>query len=239
MAGVVGASPSHFRMSRRLLKELGICSDAGVRNFAGVVHKSRVARVTRLSGSQWCGTVEPPTTVGKVDDDMDATNETGLATGAPVQGSAPAELPFADDAIRVLRAAVKRARSEARARGITRGQVPVSVGHLADALTRSEASTSSRKVSVVGDRRVAWIMGRAETLARIEGATAISAAHLSLACEAGLRRSGLSLARLGYARFRASTLAVSAGLDPAGLAWRTGDGEVVVAGLVPASTDLA
>ena len=204
-----------------------------------VAHKSRVARVTRLSGPQWCGTVEPPTTVGKVDDDMDATNETGLATGAPVQVSVPAELPFADDAIRVLRAAVKRARSEAQARGITRGQVPVSVGHLADALTRSEASTSSRKVSVVGDRRVAWIMGRAETLARIEGATAIGAAHLSLACEAGLRRSGLSLARLGYARFRASTLAVSAGLDPAGLAWRTGDGEVVVAGLVPASTDLA
>ena len=106
--------------------------------------------MTRVSGPQWCGTVEPPTTVGKVDDDMDATNETRLASGAPVQGSAPAELPFADDAIRVLRAAVKRARSEARTRGITRGQVPVSVGHLADALTRSEASTSNRKVSVVG-----------------------------------------------------------------------------------------
>ncbi len=170
---------------------------------------------------------------------MDATNETGRASDARVQDATPAELPFADDASRVLRAAVKRARSDARFRGITRGQVPVTVGHLADALTRSDASTSNRKVSVVGDRRVAWIIGEAEKLARIEGATAIGATHLSLACEAGLRRSGLSLARLGYARFRASTLAVSAGLDPAGLARRTGDGEVVVARPVPAATDLA
>ena len=211
----------------------------GTATVRAVTHKSRLARVTRVSGPQWCGKVEPPTTVGKVDDDMDATNDTGLASGAPVQCSLATELPFTDDATRVLRAAVKRARVEARARGTTRGQVPVTVGHLADALTRSEASTSNRKVSVVGDRRVAWIIGRAETLARIEGATAIGAAHLSLACEAGLRRSGLSLTRLGYARFRASTLAVSDGLDPAGLAWRTGDGEVVVAGLVPAATDLA
>jgi hypothetical protein len=46
VAGVVGGAPSHFRMSRRLLKKVGICSDEGVRNFAGVAHKSRVARVT-------------------------------------------------------------------------------------------------------------------------------------------------------------------------------------------------
>ena len=57
VAGVVGGSPSHFRMSRRLLKKVVICSDAGVRNFAGVAHKSRMVRVTRVPGPQWCGTV--------------------------------------------------------------------------------------------------------------------------------------------------------------------------------------
>lgn len=55
VAGVVGAFPSHFRMSRRLLKELGISSDAGMRNFAGVARKSRVARVTSRPALRWCG----------------------------------------------------------------------------------------------------------------------------------------------------------------------------------------
>lgn len=54
VAGVVGGSPSHFRMSRRLLKKVGICSDAGVRNFAGVAHKSRVVRVTCRPALRWC-----------------------------------------------------------------------------------------------------------------------------------------------------------------------------------------
>ena len=66
VAGVVGGSPSHFRMSRRLLKKVGICSDAGVRNFAGVAHKSRVARVISRPALRWCGTVAHKSRVVRV-----------------------------------------------------------------------------------------------------------------------------------------------------------------------------
>jgi len=66
VAGVVGGSPSHFRMSRRLLKKVGICSDAGVRNFAGVAHKSRVVRVISGPAVRGSGTAAHKSRGGRV-----------------------------------------------------------------------------------------------------------------------------------------------------------------------------
>ena len=46
--------------------KVGICSDAGVRNFAGVAHKSRVARVTSRLALRRCGTVAHKSRVARV-----------------------------------------------------------------------------------------------------------------------------------------------------------------------------
>ena len=146
-------------------------------------------------------------------------------------------LPFDPDATAILRGAVRVARREAKARGQSRGRVATGIGHLVDALAPDFPLAGLRAVTIEADPHLARVLVRAEARARTDGADAISLAHLRDTLESRLRHAGTTVARLGYARFRAAKVAEGDGAALGTLAQRTGDGEIVLTGRAPASTD--
>ena len=146
-------------------------------------------------------------------------------------------LPFDADATAVLRGAVSVARREAKARGQSRGRVATGIGHLVDALAPGFPLADLRTVTIEADQQLARVLDRAEARARTEGADAITLAHLRDTLESRLRHAGTNVARLGYARYQAAKVATRDGAALGTLAYRTGDGEVVLAGTAPTAPE--
>ena len=146
-------------------------------------------------------------------------------------------LPFDPDATTILRGAVRVARREAKARGQSRGRVATGIGHLVDALAPDFPLAGLRAVTIEADPHLARVLVRAEARARTDGADAISLAHLRDTLESRLRHAGTSVARLGYARYQAAKVATRDGAALGTLAYRIGDGEVVLAGTAPTSPE--
>jgi hypothetical protein len=65
----------------------------------------------------------------------------------------------------------------------------------------------------------------------------VTLAHLRETLESRLRHAGTNVARLGYARYQAAKVATRDGGALGTLAFRTGDGEVVLAGVTSASPE--
>jgi hypothetical protein len=146
-------------------------------------------------------------------------------------------LPFDDGATAVLRGAVRVARSEATARGQTRGRVATGIGHLVDALAPGFPLAGLGAVTIEADANLTRVLARAEARARAEGANTVTLAHLRETLESRLRHAGTSVARLGYARYQAAKVAARDGAALGTLAYRIGDGEVVLAGTAPTSPE--